>query len=209
MTRVIDACGDQCESIQVPGPGQRLDKMQGHWVLARAGKRVLRPGGLALTRRMIDALSISSDDRVVEFAPGTGVTARRVLRRKPFQYWGVERDPLAAARLESLLRRDAAQIVEAPAEHSGLPEACASVVYGEAMLSMQTPNRRSASFLKYGGFSLRAGGTGFTSYAFGPTEYRRPYDERSKQRCRRRFTSECSHSVRLNRRIYWSSKDSR
>jgi phospholipid N-methyltransferase len=142
MTRVIDACGDQCESIQVPGPGQRLDKMQGHWVLARAGKRVLRPGGLALTRRMIDALSISSDDRVVEFAPGTGVTARRVLRRKPFQYWGVERDPLAAARLESLLPRDAAQIVEASAEHSGLPEACARVVYGEAMLSMQTPQQK-------------------------------------------------------------------
>jgi SAM-dependent methyltransferase len=142
MTRMIDGCSDQCESIQLPGAGQRLEKMQGHWVLARAGKRVLRPGGLALTRRMIDALSISSDDRVVEFAPGMGVTARMVLRRKPFQYWGVERDPLAAARLESLLPRDAAQIVEASAEHSGLPEACASVVYGEAMLSMQTPQQK-------------------------------------------------------------------
>jgi SAM-dependent methyltransferase len=142
MTRMIDGCSDQCESIQLPGAGQRLEKMQGHWVLVRAGKRVLRPGGLALTRRMIDALSISSDDRVVEFAPGMGVTARMVLRRKPFQYWGVERDPLAAARLESLLPRDAAQIVEASAEHSGLPEACASVVYGEAMLSMQTPQQK-------------------------------------------------------------------
>jgi SAM-dependent methyltransferase len=142
MTRMIDACGEQCESIQLPGAGQRLEKMQGHWVLAHAGKRVLRPGGLALTRRMIDALSISSDDRVVEFAPGMGVTARMVLRRKPFQYWGVERDPAAAVRLKSLLTRDAAQIVEAPAEHSGLPEACASVVYGEAMLSMQTPQQK-------------------------------------------------------------------
>jgi len=138
MTRTIDARGDQCESIQLPGAGQRLEKMQGHWVLARAGKRVLRPGGLALTRRMIDALSISSDDRVVEFAPGMGVTARMVLRRKPFQYWGVERDPVAAARLESLLPKEGAHVVEAQAEHSGLPEACASVVYGEAMLSMQT-----------------------------------------------------------------------
>ena len=138
MTRSIDAYGDQCESIQLPGAGQRLEKMQGHWVLARAGKRVLRPGGLALTRRMIDALSISSDDRVVEFAPGMGVTARMVLRRKPFRYWGVERDPGAAARLESLLPREVAHVVEAQAEHSGLPEACASVVYGEAMLSMQT-----------------------------------------------------------------------
>jgi hypothetical protein len=117
--------------------------MQGHWVLARAGKRVLRPGGLALTRQMIEALSISPEDRVVEFAPGMGVTARMVLRRKPLRYWGVEREPAAAARLESILPRGKAEIVAAQAEHSGLPGACASVVYGEAMLSMQTPQQKS------------------------------------------------------------------
>ena len=143
MTRVVDACGDQCESPQSPGAGQRLEKMQGHWLLARAGKRVLRPGGLVLTRQMIDALSISSEDRVVEFAPGMGVTARMVLRRKPLQYWGVEREPAAAARLESVLPRGMAEIVAAQAEHSGLRDACASVVYGEAMLSMQTPQQKS------------------------------------------------------------------
>jgi SAM-dependent methyltransferase len=142
MTKMVDGCGEQCVSAQLPGAGQRLEKMQGHWVLARACKRVLRPGGLALTRRMIEALSISSDDRVVEFAPGLGVTARMVLRRKPCQYWGVEREPAAAARLESLLPMESAKIVVAQAEHSGLPDACASVIYGEAMLSMQTPRQK-------------------------------------------------------------------
>lgn len=39
---------------QLVGEGQHPDKMQGHWVLARAGKRVLRPGGLELTRQMLD-----------------------------------------------------------------------------------------------------------------------------------------------------------
>lgn len=120
MTESFEGCSEQCEGpaklSALPGAGQRLEKMQGHWVLARAGKRVLRPGGLALTRRMIDALSISSDDRVVEFAPGMGVTARMVLRRNPVRYWGVERDAAAAARLESFLPRDTAQIVEAQAE---------------------------------------------------------------------------------------------
>lgn len=53
-----------------------LHKVQGHWVLAAAGKRVLRPGGLALTQRMLEALAIGPQDRVVEFAPGLGVTAR-------------------------------------------------------------------------------------------------------------------------------------
>ena len=146
MTSVVDACGDQCESPQSPGAGQRLEKMQGHWLLARAGKRVLRPGGLVLTRRMIDALSISSEDRVVEFAPGMGATARMVLRRKPLQFWGVEREPAAAARLESVLPRGKAEIVEGQAEHSGLQDACASVVYGEAMLSMQTSQQKKRIF---------------------------------------------------------------
>ena len=52
-----------------------LDKMPGHWVLARMGKRVLRPGGLELTRRLLAELAISPSDDVVEFAPGLGVTA--------------------------------------------------------------------------------------------------------------------------------------
>ena len=126
----------------MPGAGQRIEKMQGHWVLVRAGKRVLRPGGLGLTRRMIDALSISSDDGVVEFAPGMGVTARMVLRKNPLHYWGVERDPEAAVRLEAILPKGATQVIPAQAECSGLPSASANVVYGEAMLSMQTREQK-------------------------------------------------------------------
>ena len=36
-----------------PGAGLKTEKMPGHWVLARLGKRVLRPGGMELTRRML------------------------------------------------------------------------------------------------------------------------------------------------------------
>ncbi len=46
-----------------------------------------------LTRRMLDALAISEQDRVVELAPGLGITARMVLRENPMQYCAVERDP--------------------------------------------------------------------------------------------------------------------
>ena len=42
-------------------------KMPGHWLLAKMGKRVLRPGGLELTRRLLVDLDIHSDDDVVEF----------------------------------------------------------------------------------------------------------------------------------------------
>jgi len=114
--------------------------MQGHWVLARAGKRVLRPGGIELTRKMLNALAIGSGDDVVEFAPGMGATAGMVLERHPRSYCAVERDAAAA----SLMRRrfNGVTIVQQRAEDSGLPDACANVVYSEALLSMQTPQQK-------------------------------------------------------------------
>lgn len=128
---------------ELPGEGQHPDKMQGHWVLARAGKRVLRPGGIELTRQMLDVLAIGPRDRVVEFAPGLGVTARMVLKKSPLSYWGVERDPAAAGQLRRQFAGAAAQIVLGRAEDSGLPDACASVVYGEALLSMQNQQQKN------------------------------------------------------------------
>jgi len=128
---------------ELPGAGQRPDKMQGHWVLARVGKRVLRPGGIELTRKMLNALAIRPQDRVVEFAPGLGVTAKIVLEKGPRAYWGVEREPSAAKQLQQRFTESGTQIVQASADQSGLPSACASVVYGEAMLSMQTPQQKN------------------------------------------------------------------
>src|ERR1039457_3332048 len=130
----------------VVGEGQHPDKLQGHWILARAGKRVLRPGGLELTRRMLDALAIRPEDRVVEFAPGLGVTARIVLQHHPLAYWGVEREPVGAEYLRQQLSRYKAEIVQGQADKSGLPDACASVVYGEAMLSMQSQEQKNRIF---------------------------------------------------------------
>ena len=136
---------DQARPSLVPqllGGTQRADKLQGHWILARAGKRVLRPGGLDLTRQMLDALAIGSLDRVVEFAPGLGVTARMVLRRKPCTYCGIEREPAAAELLRHRLDANGAKIVLAPAERSGLPDSTATVVYGEALLTMQPQEQK-------------------------------------------------------------------
>jgi SAM-dependent methyltransferase len=133
-------------SPQMVGQGQHPDKLQGHWILARAGKRVLRPGGLELTRRMLNALAIRPEDRVVEFAPGLGVTARMVLRHRPLAYWGVEREPAAAEYLRKHLTGYGAEIVLGQAEKSGLPNACASVVYGEAILSMQSQEQKNRIF---------------------------------------------------------------
>lgn len=114
--------------------------MPGHWLLARMGKRVLRPGGIELTRQLLDQLAIGKGDNVVEFAPGLGVTARMTLRRQPRSYAAIERDRDAAAIVERYLSGPHQRCVLGTAEDTGLPETSASVVYGEAMLSMQPPS---------------------------------------------------------------------
>lgn len=129
----------EAEQAVATGAPPALEKMPGHWVLARMGKRVLRPGGIELTRRMLDALEVSPEDDVVELAPGLGVTARLALAREPRSYTAVERDAAAAEEVRRLLAGPGRRCVLGAAETTGLEDASASVVYGEAMLTMQTP----------------------------------------------------------------------
>lgn len=125
-------------------PGEHLDmaKMPGHWALARIGKRVLRPGGLELTRQMLAALKIGQSDHVVEFAPGLGMTAQMALQANPASYTAVERDEVAARRVAAFLTGSHQRCVVGSAEKTGLETGSATVVYGEAMLTMQTSEQK-------------------------------------------------------------------
>ena len=125
-------------TISSPGGDLATPKMPGHWVLARLGKRVLRPGGMELTRRMLDALGIGGKDDVVEFAPGLGLTAQLTLKRHPASYTAVERDAAAAEIVRKVLKGLRQKCVTGSADQTGLPAEVATVVYGEAMLTMQT-----------------------------------------------------------------------
>jgi SAM-dependent methyltransferase len=126
-------------------PGSDLDtrKMPGHWLLARLGKRVLRPGGLGLTTELLEELSIGPNDTVVEFAPGLGVTARILLAKKPARYTGVERDAKAVQwTTHHLPRTPEIAVIIGAADKTDLPAGSASVVIGEAMLSMNTHEQK-------------------------------------------------------------------
>jgi ubiquinone/menaquinone biosynthesis C-methylase UbiE len=92
---------------------------------------------------MIEALNIRPSDEVVEFAPGLGPTTRLTLKHKPLSYTAVERDKDAAALVQKLLREPEQRCVAGLAEGTGLPDTSATVVYGEAMLSMQSPQQKS------------------------------------------------------------------
>src|SRR5262245_31373082 len=118
-------------------------KTPGHWLLARMGKRVLRPGGLQLTRTLLARLNIQAADSVIEFAPGMGITARMTLDRKPATYTAIERDETAAAQVRQYLHNPGHRCLVGTAERTGLPSQSGTVVYGEAMLTMQGPEQKA------------------------------------------------------------------
>lgn len=129
-------------AVPLPKSDVAAERAPGHWLLARLGKRVLRPGGLELTRFLLRSLSIQASDDVVEFAPGLGVTTKLVLASAPASYTAVERDKDAAAGLTRVLQPPLQTCLLGTAEATGLADGCASVVLGEAMLTMQREEQK-------------------------------------------------------------------
>lgn len=127
-----------------PRPGDDLDvsRMPIYALLSHLGKRVVRPGGVGLTRQMLDLLNIQPSDEVVEFAPGVGATAKITLSRDPARYTAIERDEASARLTSRYLKGPNQECVIGRAEQTGLPDASATVVYGEAMLAMQTTSNQ-------------------------------------------------------------------
>lgn len=134
-----------------------IDTAQGHWLLAKMGKKVLRPGGKELTLKLIKGLSINSTDRVVEFAPGIGFTALKVLENNPKSYTGIELNEEAAHNLRKKINGQNRQIIIGNASCVPLEDGCADKVYGEAMLTMHADHRKS-EIIKEAHRLLRKGG---------------------------------------------------
>ena len=116
-----------------------LERVPAFALLFHLGKMTMRPGGMELTRQMLDGLQIGERDHVVELAPGRGATTRMVLRLSPQSYTAVERDRASQQKVKELLRNgELGRCVLGKAQATGLEDGCASVVFGEAMLTMQT-----------------------------------------------------------------------
>ena len=136
----------------------KFNEHQGHWMLAKLGKRVLRPGGRELTKKLIAGLQITPEDDIVEFAPGLGFTANIACGYRPKSYTGVDLNEEAATIARKRIKYDKAKIINANAAQSTLPDAYANKVYGEAMLTMQPLEQKKAiiaeafRILKSGGY---------------------------------------------------------
>lgn len=121
----------------------KIDKIPGYELFASIGKKVLRPGGVELTRRMIDALKIGKSDAVVEFAPGLGKTSKLALACAPASFIGVELDKDSVAKLRKKLFGNNIQIIHGNSANTDLEGNSATKVYGEAMLTMQADHRKA------------------------------------------------------------------
>jgi ubiquinone/menaquinone biosynthesis C-methylase UbiE len=129
------------------GAGLDVGRMPAHWLMARLGKRVLRPGGRETTRWLLHHAAIGPDDDVIELAPGLGHTATSILSRRPRSYTGVDRDEAAGRTAALALARAGfpdARVLHADAGAVPLDDGSATVIVGEAMLSMQTAASKQA-----------------------------------------------------------------
>jgi len=145
------------ENLTIPNENRAVSKTPGHWVLAQLGKKVLRPGGKELTQKMLSGLNITPQDKVVEFAPGMGYTARLCLGHSPQSYTAIEQNEQAAEIVRTYLNGNEQTCKVGNAQQTGLDSEVATIVYGEAMLTMQSDARKNeiiaeaARILKQGG----------------------------------------------------------
>jgi len=161
-------------------------------MLAQMGKKVLRPGGIELTREMLSALQINSNDDVVEFAPGLGVTAKLTLQRQPASFVAVDRDEIAARRVGGFLTGPRQRCVVGMAQNTGLPSGSASVVYGEAMLTMQPPTTKDQIVGEVARLIRSGGRYGIHELALVPDDI----DEGLREEISRAFGQTIHHLVR-------------
>ena len=141
--------------LPLPHADRPIASAPGHWVLARAGKRVLRPGGAALSAAMLSHAGLAGVD-VVELAPGLGRTAAEIIKAHPASYTAIDRDPDAARRVAAVVG-NLGTVRQGEAADTGLDEASADVVVGEAMLTMQG-DKGKASIVAEAARVLRPGG---------------------------------------------------
>lgn len=125
--------------------GPEAGRMQGHWLLAKLGKRILRPGGRALTAKLLEQAKPAGDDDIVELGPGVGATAEVLLRANPRSYRGVDPNPEGRDAVKNIMKKHPrADYVVADARETGLEDASADLVVGEAMLTIQDDAGKNA-----------------------------------------------------------------
>jgi len=122
--------------------GSVKEKEKGHAFLSKLGKKVLRPGGRELTEKLIATMEISSNDAVIEFAPGLGKSAALLIEKNPKSYIGIDIDQAAIEKLNHKLGKSNVEFMYGNASHTSLKENSAERILAEAVLTMHADHRK-------------------------------------------------------------------
>jgi len=115
------------------------------WPVARRlGLGVVRPGGAAMTQRLFEGLGLGGGDRVVDLAPGHGITGAEAGRQNLRSWTGVCADEAQAAAVRRRVRGFERGCVVAGPDRTGLDSARAGVVMAEGLLTgLSDPRKRA------------------------------------------------------------------
>ncbi|MGQ4568258.1 hypothetical protein ACUH91_00140 [Dermabacteraceae bacterium P9123] len=91
------------EQVKGQRQGPEEKRLQGHWLLAKMGKKVLRPGGMEMTSALLTEAAPQAEDDIVEYGPGVGRTAQILLSVQPRSYTAVDPNLEAAAELAAVI----------------------------------------------------------------------------------------------------------
>ncbi len=130
-----------------------MNRVPGHVLLARLGKKRLRPGGITATNWLIEHGEFNKDSKVLEVACNRGVTLMEIAKKYHCDITGVDRDEnfLAEAReniakenLESKIK-----ILNADARNLPFEDESFDVIINEAMLTMLSEADKEKAIKEY------------------------------------------------------------
>ncbi|HWH13693.1 MAG TPA: hypothetical protein VNT51_03040 [Miltoncostaeaceae bacterium] len=115
------------------------------WPVARRlGLGAVRPGGAAMTERLFEGVGLGEGDRVVDLAPGHGITGAEAGRRNLRAWTGVCADAAQAGAVRRRVRGFDRTCVVAGPDRTGLEPARATVVMAEGLLTGVSDPRKRA-----------------------------------------------------------------
>lgn len=152
------------------------EQLAGFALLARLGKRVLRPGGAELTGKLLDELAIGHHDDVLEIASGRGGTATMILSHDPASYVAIDRDIGSEQAVAPLLNGSEQKFRRSSVSRTGLGDASRDVAIGEAILTMQPHATKEAIVAELARVVRPGGRLGLHEVAFHMDDVDNPGD---------------------------------
>ncbi|MEL4897959.1 SAM-dependent methyltransferase [Crocosphaera sp. Alani8] len=133
----------------------------GHQVLAKAGKKILRPGGRAATEQLFTSANFQPGDTVLELAASFGHSAIALAKQHQVEVTGIERNlesvEIAQENIATAKVTDQVRVIEGDIFGLDRVEGEFDFVLAEAILTMQTPAGK-AKILKGVRDRLKPGG---------------------------------------------------